>query len=89
MLRLELRKEPSKVMVWLTPILAVVMTMLAGMLLFRQLGYDPIETIRLIFVQPFFDPYSRSELLVKGTPLVLIAMGLSLGFRAGVWNIGA
>jgi simple sugar transport system permease protein len=28
-------------------------------------------------------------LLVKGTPLVLIAMGLSLGFRANVWNIGA
>lgn len=89
MLRLELRKEPSQAMVWLTPVLAVVMTMLAGMLLFYQLGYDPVETIRLIFIQPFFDPYSRSELLVKGTPLVLIAMGLSLGFRAGVWNIGA
>ncbi len=89
MLRLELRKEPSQVMVWLTPVLAVLMTMAAGMLLFAALGYDPVETIRLIFVQPFLDPYSRSELLVKGTPLVLIAMGLSLGFRAGVWNIGA
>lgn len=76
-------------MVWLTPVLAVVLTMIAGMLLFALLGYDPFETIRLIFLQPFTDPYSRSELLVKGTPLVLIAMGLSLGFRAGVWNIGA
>jgi len=89
MLRLEVRKEPSKAMVWLTPVLAVVLTMIAGMLLFALLGYDPFETIRLIFIQPFTDPYSRSELLVKGTPLVLIAMGLSLGFRAGVWNIGA
>ncbi len=76
-------------MVWLTPVFAVVLTMIAGMLLFALLGYDPFETIRLIFLQPFTDPYSRSELLVKGTPLVLIAMGLSLGFRAGVWNIGA
>ena len=89
MLRLEPRKEPSKMMVWLTPVLAVLMTMAAGMLLFALLGYDPVETIRLIFIQPFTDAYSRSELLVKGTPLVLIAMGLSLGFRAGVWNIGA
>jgi simple sugar transport system permease protein len=27
--------------------------------------------------------------LVKAGPLILIAIGLSLGFRAGIWNIGA
>ncbi|MEM7545826.1 MAG: ABC transporter permease [Pseudomonadota bacterium] len=89
MLEIEVRKEASKVMLWLTPVFAVVLTMLAGLVLFAALGKDPIEAIRLIFVQPFLDPFSRTELLVKGTPLVLIAIGLSLGFRAGVWNIGA
>ena len=33
--------------------------------------------------------YYRPQLLVKGGPLVLIAIGLSLGFKAGIWNIGA
>ncbi|MEO1277081.1 MAG: ABC transporter permease [Pseudomonadota bacterium] len=45
--------------------------------------------MRIIFIDPLFDPYSRSELLVKAAPLALIAIGLSFGFRAGVWNIGA
>ncbi|MEX2518952.1 MAG: ABC transporter permease, partial [Paracoccaceae bacterium] len=89
MLELQARKEASRVMVWLTPVFAVLLTMAAGLLLFSALGKDPVEVVRLIFVQPFLDPYSRTELLVKGTPLVLIAIGLSLGFRAGVWNIGA
>ena len=76
-------------MVWLTPIMAVALTIAAGAILFTLLGKDPVEATRLIFIQPFLDPFSRAELLVKGTPLVLIAIGLSLGFRAGVWNIGA
>ncbi|MEL6791861.1 MAG: ABC transporter permease [Pseudomonadota bacterium] len=83
------RKEPSRLMVWLTPALAVGLTLLAGMALFAALGKDPVETIRIIFVQPFLDPFSRTELLVKGAPLILIAIGLAIGFRAGVWNIGA
>jgi len=43
----------------------------------------------VIFIDPLLDPFSRSELLVKASPLILIAIGLSLGFRAGIWNIGA
>ncbi len=34
-------------------------------------------------------PRGIAELPVKATPLVLIATGLAIGFRAGVWNIGA
>src|SRR6056297_16757 len=51
------------------------------------------EPIRIIFWDPLFDErfgaYSRPQLLVKAAPLILIAVGLSLGFRAGIWNIGA
>ncbi len=76
-------------MAWSGPVLAVALTVLAGMALFAALGKDPVRTIEIIFWEPLTDPFSRSELLVKGTPLVLIAVGLALGFRAGVWNIGA
>jgi simple sugar transport system permease protein len=42
-----------------------------------------------LFVEPLIDTYYISELLVKVIPLIMIALGLSIGFRAGVWNIGA
>lgn len=93
MLRLERRPSPSAFWVWATPVLAVILTMLAGGLLFALLGKNPVEAIRTIFWDPLFHPqfasYSRPQLLVKAGPLILIAIGLSLGFRAGIWNIGA
>lgn len=93
MIRLEKRPEPSRLWTAFTPLLAVVLTMIAGGILFWLLGKNPFESLRIIFWDPLFDaqfaPYSRPQLLVKAGPLILIAIGLSLGFRAGVWNIGA
>lgn len=93
MLRLEKRPNPSKFWIYGTPFLAVVLTMIAGGIMFALLGKDPFAAIKLIFFDPLFNAdvasYSRPQLLVKAGPLVLIAVGLSLGFRAGVWNIGA
>lgn len=93
MLRLEPRQQASSTMRWLTPILAVFMTMIAGGALFAALGTDPVAAIKIIFLDPIFHevygPYSRTQLLVKAGPLILIAIGLSIGFRAGIWNIGA
>ncbi len=93
MLRLEKRPSPSKMWTALTPLLAVVLTMIAGGIMFAMLGKDPVEAIRIIFWDPLFHEqfaaYSRPQLLVKAGPLILIAIGLSLGFRANIWNIGA
>jgi len=67
--------------------------MVAGGIMFAALGKDPLEAIRTIFWDPLFNEqfasFSRPQLLVKAAPLILIAIGLSIGFRAGVWNIGA
>ena len=92
MIRLEKRPQPSKVMSWATPLLAVVATMIFGGMLFAALGKDPIQSILTIFWEPLFGEFSffyRPQLLIKGAPLVLIAIGLALGFKAGIWNIGA
>jgi simple sugar transport system permease protein len=92
MLRLEKRPQPSQIWTYTTPVLAVILTMIAGGILFAFLGKDPLVAIRTIFWDPLFSEfafYYRPQLLVKGAPLVLIAIGLSLGFRAGIWNIGA
>ncbi len=93
MIRLEKRPQPSRLWTATTPLLAVALTMIVGGLLFAVLGADPFEAIRTIFWDPLFHPqfaaYSRPQLLVKAGPLILIAIGLSIGFKAGIWNIGA
>lgn len=93
MIILEKRPQPSKFWTVITPLLAVVATMIAGSIMFAMLGKDPFEAIRTIFWDPLFSEqfaaFSRPQLLVKAAPLILIAIGLSIGFKAGVWNIGA
>ncbi len=92
MLRLEKRPNPSKFWLYATPIVAVILTMLVGGALFAAMGKNPVEVIRTIFWDPLFGEfafYLRGQLLVKAGPLILIAIGLALGFKAGIWNIGA
>jgi len=92
MIRLVKRPVPSKAWSWATPLIAVLATMIAGGILFAVLGKNPVEAIRVIFWDPLFGPnagYFRGQLLVKAAPLILIASGLAVGFRAGIWNIGA
>lgn len=92
MIRLEKRPQPSTTWTWVTPLLAVALTMFFGALLFAALGQPPFNAIKTIFWEPLFSEHAafyRPQLLVKGAPLVLIAIGLSFGFRAGIWNIGA
>lgn len=89
MLRLEPRAEASRLMSWLSPLLAAVLTLVAGMAVFSALGKDPVDGLRLFLLNPLKDLYGVSELLLKATPLMLCAIGLAVGFRANVWNIGA
>lgn len=89
MLKLEPRPAISPAMRWLTPPIAVLFTIVTGAILFAAMGYDPIRALRAFFVDPLSSRYGLAELGVKATPLILIATGLAVGFRAGVWNIGA
>ena len=88
-LRLEKRAQHSQLMVTLSPVIAVVLTLLSGLVIFALLGKNPFEALYTFFVLPLTSVYGLTELGVKATPLVLIGIGLSFGFRANVWNIGA
>jgi simple sugar transport system permease protein len=88
-LRLEARTETARWLVVATPLLAAALTLLSGIVLFAALGYDPGQALTSFFVKPVENLYGVTELLVKATPLLLCALGLAVGFRGGVWNIGA
>lgn len=87
--RLVKRTMPSKAMVYLSPLLAIVLTLLSSVVLFLIMGVSPAAALYAFFVEPVSTTYGLTELMVKATPLILIGVALSLGFRAGVWNIGA
>ncbi len=88
-LRLEKRAQPSQTLRVLTPIAAVLLTMVLGSIVFSLLGYDGLGAVREIFISPLVNSYKWQDLAVKAAPLIIIAVGLAIAYRANVWNIGA
>lgn len=87
--RLVKRQAPSKAMIYLSPLLAIILTLISSVLLFLIMNVSPLAALHAFFIEPISTIYGFTELAVKATPLILIGVALSLGFRAGVWNIGA
>jgi ABC-type uncharacterized transport system permease subunit len=89
MLRLEVRPQPSARWGYASPLLALAITVVIGVILFAALGKDPVRGLQVFFWEPVKSTYALSELMVKATPLLIIALGLAVCFRSNVWNIGA
>ena len=104
MIRLEKRLAPSTAASIISPLIAIALTILCGLLMIQAAGKDPVEAFNTYFMFPFNDlaayfnaaPENRSgllylpaEVLVKAIPLALIGVGLAIAFRAGLFNIGA
>jgi simple sugar transport system permease protein len=89
MLKLEQRPQASKFWSVASPLLALAITVVIGTLLFMVLGKDPVKGLQVFFWEPIKSGYAIGELMVKATPLLLIALGLAVCFRSNVWNIGA
>src|SRR6185295_16051630 len=53
------------------------------------MGKDPWQALYVFFIEPIDTVYDLGELLLKASPIMLVAIGLSVGYRANVWNIGA
>ena len=89
MLKLEPRPQPSALWSYTSPLLALGITVLLGVALFVALGKDPVRGLQVFFWEPIKSGHALSELMVKATPLLIIALGLAVCFRSNVWNIGA
>ncbi|MEC5385724.1 ABC transporter permease [Uliginosibacterium sp. H3] len=86
---LEPRANPSRVMQWAAPLIAIVLMLLVGAVLFASLHVSPLKAFYVFFIEPLETSNGWSELVLKASPLILIAEGLALGFRARIYNIGA
>ena len=88
-IRLEKRLTPSRFMLVATPVASVLLTMLLGAVIFELIGFDGPDAIYQTFITPVVAPYKWVDVLTKAAPLIIIALGLSLGNQAKIWNIGA
>ena len=88
-IKLEKRREPSLAMLVATPIASVLLTMLIGIVVFDLIGIKGFKAVVDIFLSPLLASYKWQDVALKAAPLVIIALGLSMGNRAQVWNIGA
>jgi general nucleoside transport system permease protein len=83
------RAEPSARMRVAAPLIAIGLTLAFGVLFFAAVGRDPAAFFYAFFVAPLSSENGISEWLLKASSLTLIGLGLAVGFRANVWNIGA
>jgi simple sugar transport system permease protein len=87
--RLERRPHPSAIMRLASSPLAAVAMLITGFVALSAMGTSPFAAFKVFFVEPVSSIYGLGELLLKATPLMLCALGLALGYRANIWNIGA
>jgi simple sugar transport system permease protein len=86
---LERRPERSVRIAIASPLIAIAFTLATMAILFALLGKNPLAALAVYFIDPLTDAYTLQEIAVKATPLVMIAVGLSVCYIANVWNIGA
>ncbi len=89
LIELERRQNPSKLLAFFSPVIALVLTMITGAFVFMFVGVSPTAGLYSFFIAPLTETWSVHELVIKAAPIILIAVGLSVCFRSTNWNIGA
>jgi len=71
------------------PLLAIALALAAGAIFIAAIGEDPLAIYALMARESFGRGYGIGQTLFKATPLVFTGLAVALGFRTGVFNIGA
>ena len=90
-MRIELirRDNPSTLLSIFSPLIALGLTVFAGLIIFTAMGLNPGKALYSFFIEPLTETWSLHELAIKAAPIILIACGLAVCFRSTNWNIGA
>ncbi|MDQ0393193.1 ABC transporter permease [Labrys monachus] len=88
-IELEKRAERSRLMALVSPLIAILLTVVSAAVIFSLYGKAPGDALYVYFVKPLTSLRTAQELVVRATPLVLMGVGLSLCYVSNNWNIGA
>jgi len=70
------------------PLLAMFAAFIVGAVLLLLLNVNPFTAYAALIEGAFGSMYSITQSLVKATPLLLVALGICIAFRASVINVG-
>jgi ABC-type uncharacterized transport system permease subunit len=87
-IRIEKRLETPAWWNAVTPVISIALALLFGAIFLKLTGYSPITVYKIMFKDTFGTRYGITETLVKASPLLLSAVGVSMAFRMQLWNIG-
>ena len=73
----------------LTPLVSVIVALLIGTVVMLLTGHNPLQAYGALFSGAFGSTYSFSNTIAGAIPLILSALGIAVGFKAGLFNIGA
>jgi len=58
LIKIEKRNDVSRSIYFLTPVLAIFLTLFGGGIIFYILGFNPIEALKFFFITPHFRIYT-------------------------------
>ncbi|MDP9363623.1 MAG: ABC transporter permease, partial [Chloroflexota bacterium] len=79
---------PTGVRPLVSSLFAIVAAFVAGGVFLLLRGKDPLAAYALLFGRGLGTSYGIVETLIRMAPLLIVAAGLLISLRAGVWNIG-
>lgn len=80
--------QRSRILGYLVPVAAVTLALLIGALMLGILGANPLEGLNAMFQGAFGSGTAITSTILKATPLLFVAVGITIAFRANVINIG-
>jgi ABC-type uncharacterized transport system permease subunit len=88
-LRFEKAVAPSNLKVAAVMVGAMVAAAVSFGALLAAYGLDPMKTLDILLFRTLCSSHGWSEIIRRGTPILLIGLGILAGSRAQFWNIGA
>ena len=80
---------PGALLTALAPVLAVALALAIGALFILAIGEHPLAIYALMLRESLGTGYGLGQTLFRATPLIFTGLAVALGFRAGLFNIGA
>ena len=71
------------------PVASVILGFLVAAIAIVANNADPTQAYLALFQGAFTNPNAFAETLVSSVPYIFLGLGVALGFRAGLFNIGA
>lgn len=73
----------------LGPIAAIITALVAGAVIIKLIGKNPVEVYSVLFSGTLGNSYGIGQVLFKATPLIFTGLSVAFAFKAGLFNIGA